>query len=88
MAQKLQPHLPQLLTIISSWKLNKALLASKMPMNAYTFKMKLLQKPNYTFTEAEINRLSEVLQELQHEIEKTCGISFNKALAKIVRKKV
>ncbi len=78
----------EIFTLLTSWKLNKATLASKMPMNAYTFKMKLLQKPNYTFTDAEIQRLLEVLHELSHDIEKIAGISFNKALAKIARKKV
>lgn len=60
-----------------------------MPMNAYTFKMKIAgNNPAYKFTDSELQRLKEVLQELSHDIEKVAGISFNKALAKIARKKV
>lgn len=76
-------------TLITAWKLNKVTLASKMPMNAYTFKMKIAgNQPTYKFTDTEIDRLKEVLQELSHDIEKAAGISFNKALAKVVRKKI
>jgi len=78
-----------LLSLITAWKLNKVVLASKMPMNAYTFKMKIAgNNPAYKFTEAETDRLKEVLNELSHDIEKVAGITFNKALAKIARKKI
>jgi hypothetical protein len=76
-------------SLISEWNLNKVLLASKMGMNAYTFKMKLLGTyPQYFFTEAEEQKLIEVLRELAADIEKVAGISFNKALATVVKKKV
>lgn len=58
-------------------------------MNAYTFKMKIAgNNPAYKFTESETDRLKEVLNELSHDIEKVAGITFNKALAKIARKKI
>ena len=76
-------------TLISEWNLNKVRLASKMGMNAYTFKMKLLGTyPAYKFTEAEEQRLYEVLRELAADIEKVAGNGFNKALSTIVKKKV
>lgn len=84
-----QDQFSEIQTLITAWKLNKVTLASKMPMNAYTFKMKIAgNQPTYKFTDAEIERLKEVLQELSHDIEKVSGISFNKALAKIARKKI
>jgi hypothetical protein len=84
-----QDHFLEIQTLIAVWKLNKVTLASKMPMNAYTFKMKIAgNQPTYKFTDAEIDRLKEVMQELSHDIEKVAGISFNKALAKVVRKKI
>lgn len=75
--------------LIAAWKLNKVVLASKMKMNAYTFKMKIAgNNPAYNFTNSELQNLSDVLKELAAEIEIACGISFNKALATIARKKV
>lgn len=79
---------PDLLIIVNSWKLNKALLASKIEMNPYTFKMKMLgTNPKYKFTDAETERLSGVLKELAADIENVYGISFNAALAAITRKR-
>lgn len=83
-----QQRLNSILTIVSTWDISKALLASKLGITPYTLRMKINKKPNYTFTDLEIEKLGEALQELSHEIEKVCGISFNKALAKIARKKV
>ena len=84
-----QQRLTELLTIVNGWKLNKVHLASKAKINAYTFKMKLAgNNPAYKFTDSELDAIEEVLKELAQDIENTCGISFNKALATISRKKV
>ena len=62
-------------------------MASKMNMPVGTFKNKLSEtQPAYRFTEAEEQRLIEVLRELVGDIEGVTGISFNKALSKIVKK--
>lgn len=57
-------------------------------MPTTTFKNKLNPKQTiYNFTESELDRLMEVIKELGADIEIVCGISFNKGLAKIARKK-
>ena len=82
-------QLQNLLTIIDGWKLNKVLLASKINMKHSTFKNKLNEKySQYKLTESEQEKLIEVLKEMATDIENNFGISFNKALAKISRKKV
>lgn len=81
-------QLSDLQRLITEWKLNKVILASKMPMNAWTFKQKIAGIRDYKFTDSELQRLIEVMRELGAEIEIIAGISFNKALAKIARKKV
>jgi len=88
MEQK-QPQISDLQRLIAEHKLNKVALASKMPMPVPTFKNKINPKQTaYKFTDSEVDRLVEVLRELAADIENVCGISFNKALAKIVRKKI
>ena len=72
--------------LVLAWNLNKGLLASKMGVNAYTFKMKLAGKPPYKFTEADMEKLTEALRQLASDIETVAGISFNNALAKMARK--
>jgi hypothetical protein len=82
-------QLLNLLTIIDGWKLNKVFLASKINMKHSTFKNKINAKyPQYKLTESEQEKLIEVLKEMATDIENNFGISFNKALAKISRKKV
>lgn len=55
--------------LITDWKLNKVIIASKMGMNAYTFKMKLSGKyPAYYFTDAELIKLKAVLCDLGADI--------------------
>lgn len=82
-------QLEKLLSIIDKWKLNKVHLASKANMKHSTLKLKLSQKfPQYKLTEIEQDKLIEVLKEMANDIENNFGISFNKALAKISRKKV
>lgn len=64
-------------------------MASKMGMPTPTFKNKVNPKQTaYKFTESELDKLVEVLREMAADIENVCGISFNKALSKISRKKV
>jgi hypothetical protein len=78
-----------LLELINQWKLNKELLASKIEMPVGTFKNKLSEnQPKYSFTEAEENKLLEVLKDLGQDIEIVAGMSFNKALSTIVKKKI
>lgn len=68
--------------IIIKWKLNKALLASKMGMPLTTFSQKVNRKHN-SFNEAEKERLKAVLIELRDELETIDNIDFNDALKKI-----
>lgn len=87
--QQQRPQLSDLQRLIAEHKLNKIALASKMPMPVPTFKNKINPKQTaYNFTDCELDRLVEVLREIAADIEVVCGISFNKALAKIARKKV
>lgn len=87
--QPQQSQFSDLQSLIAEWKLNKVVLASKMEMNAYTFKMKIAgNNTAYNFTDSELQKLTDVLKELAESIEVVCGISFNKALANISRKKV
>lgn len=68
--------------IITRWKLNKALLSSKMGMPGATFNQKVNGKHN-SFTEAEKERLKAVLVELRTELESIDDMDFNDALKKI-----
>ncbi len=54
--------------LVNEWKINKRLLAERMGVNAYTLKMKLARKPNYTFTDSDTEALKRVLVELKEEI--------------------
>lgn len=69
--------------IIIKWKLNKALLASKMGMPLTTFSQKVNRKHN-SFTPTEKERLKGVLIELRNDLEPIDDIDFNEALSKIV----
>jgi hypothetical protein len=75
--------------LISTWNLNRVILASKMEMPVGTFKNKLSETQTvYRFTESEEQRLIEVLRELAADIETVAGISFNNALATMAKKKI
>ena len=64
----------QVSKLINQWKLNKVLLASKMGMNAYTFKMKIAgNDPKYFFTGEQLDKLKDVLKELASEIGTVAG---------------
>lgn len=61
-------------------------MASKMEMPVGTFKNKLSEKQTaYKFTEQEEDKLKEILRDMAADIEIVCGISFNKALAMIIK---
>lgn len=71
---------------INKWKLNKALLSSLMPMPQGTFNNKLNEKQRaYRFTDEELEKLKEILRDMAADIEIVAGISFNKALATIIK---
>lgn len=73
--------------LINKHNLNKAHLASLMKMPAGTFKNKLSEKyPAYKFTEAEENKLKEILIDMAADIQDVAGMSFQEALKKIVKK--
>lgn len=85
MAKKKQLGLT-LQTLISQWKLNRVLLASKMNMPVGTFKNKLSDKQiAYSFTTEETEQLKSVLMDMSADIQEVAGISFNDALKKIVK---
>lgn len=64
----------------------KSHLASKMNMPRGTFKNKLSDtQTKYSFSEEEKNQLIEILRDDAALIETVVGISFNKALATIVK---
>lgn len=72
--------------MIETHNINKAHLASKMPMPQGTFNNKLSEKQTaYKFTEQEEERLKEILRDMAADIEIVCGISFNKALTMVVK---
>jgi len=54
--------------LIKTWGLSKRVIAEKMGANFYTFKMKLLERPNYKFTDDEKEKLINVLMELASDI--------------------
>ena len=66
--------------IIIKWKLNKALLASKLKMKKGTFQNKLNPAHQTKFTNEELFQLKQVLIELSNDLD---GIEqdFNEALA-------
>lgn len=57
-----------------------------MEMPRGTFKNKLSDKyPAYRFTDEELEKLNEILRDMAADIEIVAGISFNKALATIIK---
>lgn len=62
-------------------------MASKMGMPVGTFKNKLNDTQTaYRLTDAEQERLLEILRELAADIETIAGVTFNQALSQIVGK--
>jgi hypothetical protein len=70
--------------IITKWKLNMGLLASKMDMPKGTFCNKLSPKHPTQFTDAETIRLKMVLKELKADLEGVTEIEFNDALKTLI----
>lgn len=63
--------------LISTWKLNKAMLASKMSMPKTTFNNKLNEKlTQYNFTEIEIQRLEKILSCLALDIVNSKSVEY------------
>ena len=78
----------EITAIIERWKLNKALLASKIEMKASTFNNKLNDCHDSCFTEQELFRLKNVLVQLRDELGIVEGGDFNEALGLITKKEV
>ena len=72
--------------IIIKWKLNRALLASKMDMPKGTFNQKVNPDHKAKFTDKEAFRLKMILSALREELE-PFDAGFDEAVAVLVRKK-
>lgn len=84
MAKKENPL--TLLQVFNRWKLNRALLASKMGMPKGTFNNKLSDKHESNFSDAELIKLKGILREMSIDIDKVTDIDFNAALGAILKK--
>ena len=69
-----------LLQIIDTWKVNRALLASKMDMPKGTFNNKLNPEHSASFTDKELNQLCNILIEFRNDLDGVEGADFNEAL--------
>lgn len=72
--------------IITKWKLNKQLLASKLGMNKATFQNKLNPAHDTSFTEDELVLLRCALIELRSDLESVDEIDFETAMRIISQK--
>lgn len=68
------------LQVVDKWKLNRALLASKMGMPKGTFNNKLNASHASTFSNEENIKLKGVLREMANDIDTVTEIDFNDAL--------
>ena len=68
------------LQVINKWKLNRALLASKMGMPKGTFNNKLSLSHASQFSNEENIKLIGVLREMSNDIDSVTDIDFNDAL--------
>lgn len=75
------------LQVINKWKLNRALLASKMDMPKGTFNNKLNESHASQFSDKERIQLIGVLREMSVDIDSVTDIDFNAALGAIIGKK-
>lgn len=66
--------------IIDKWKVNRALLASKMDMPKGTFNNKLSPVHPTQFSDKEVNKLCSILIELRTDLEPVEGADFNEGL--------
>ncbi len=74
--------------IITKWKLNKVLLASKLKMSKGTFQNKLDPKHSTQFTDDELVLLRCALIELRTDLNGIDEIDFDTAMRLISQKKV
>ena len=74
--------------IITKWKINKSLLATKMGMTNTTFNKKLDSDKTNLFSDKEIIRLKMILKEICSDLESVTEINFNDALGAIVKKEI
>ncbi len=72
--------------IITKWKINKSLLATKMGMTNTTFNKKLDQDNSNFFSDKETIRLKMILRDMCSDLESVSEIDFNDALGAIVKK--
>lgn len=70
----------QLLQVIDKWKVNRALLASKMNMPKGTFNNKLSDAHTAYFTDKELNQLCNILIELRADLAGIESADFNEGL--------
>ena len=66
--------------LIEKWKVNRALLASKMDMPKGTFNNKLNPEHSSAFTDKERNLLCQILVEMRNDFDIVEGADFNEAL--------
>ena len=73
--------------MVDKWKLNRAVLASKMGMPKGTFNNKLNPTHASTFSDAEHVKLIGVLREMSIDIDSVTDIDFNTALSILTKSK-
>lgn len=73
------------LQVVGKWKLNRAVLASKMGMPKGTFNNKLNPTHASQFSNEEIIKLIGVLREMAVDIDSVTDIDFNDALKALVK---
>lgn len=71
--------------MVDKWKLNRALLASKMDMPKGTFNNKLNPLHASQFSDAEHIKLIDVIRQMSIDIDNVTGIDFNMALNALVK---
>lgn len=71
--------------IIDTWKVNRALLASKIGISKGAFNNKLNEVKTYRFTEAELNALCNVLIHMRDALGVVESADFNDALKMIAK---
>lgn len=77
----------ELLRIIDKWKVNRALLASKMNMPQGTFNNKLSGTHPTQFRDKELNQLCNILIELREELGVVESADFNEGLKILIGEK-
>ena len=73
-------QIQQLLNLIDTWRVNRALLASKMTMPTGTFNNKLNPNHSASFTDKEVNQLCNILIEFRDDLGIVESADFNDAI--------